>query len=80
MSPFLRGPRQTTASFGSESMNPMDMTPRLSDTKTGDHPVLLWCTSSPSRPSILGTLGPQMSMSSRPTCGACDRWYVSERG
>ncbi len=68
MRPFLRGPRQTTASFGSVSMNPIDMTPRLSDTYTGDQPVLLWCTSSPSSPSMRGALGPQMSMSSRPTC------------
>jgi hypothetical protein len=68
ISPFLRGPRQTTASFGSVSMKPMDMTPSESDTYTGDQPVLLWCTSSPSRPSMRGRLGPQMSMSRRPTC------------
>jgi hypothetical protein len=38
MSPFLRGPRQMTASSGFGSMKPMDMTPRLSSTYTGDHP------------------------------------------
>ena len=45
-------------------------------TYTGDQPAPLWWISSPSRPSILGTEGPQMSMSSSPTCtrggrGAC---------
>lgn len=44
------------------------MTPRLSSTYTGDQPALLWWISSPSRPSILGMLGPHMSMSSNPTC------------
>lgn len=68
MSPFLRGPRQMTGSSAPCSMNPMDMTPRLSSTKTGDQPELLWWISSPSNPSILGILGPQMSMSSSPTC------------
>lgn len=70
MRPFFRGPRHTTASLGSVSMNPMDITPSESDTYTGDQPLLLWCTSSPSRPSMRGRLGPQMSMSSRPTCHA----------
>ena len=44
------------------------MTPRLSSTYTGDQPALLWWISSPSKPSILGMLGPQMSMSRSPTC------------
>lgn len=112
--PFLRGPRQMTASSGLGSMKPMDMTPRFSCrqrgtqkavaaqvrkykgrmkamacrpasaahsctqhklpsycrtcTYTGLHPVPLWWISSPSRPSILGTEGPQMSMSNSPTC------------
>lgn len=39
-------------------------------TYTGLHPAPLWWISSPSRPSILGTEGPQMSMSNRPTCVA----------
>ena len=37
-------------------------------TYTGLQPAPLWWISSPSSPSILGTEGPQMSMSSRPTC------------
>ena len=44
--------------------------PALTCTYTGDQPAPDWCISSPSRPSILGTEGPQMSMSSRPTCSA----------
>lgn len=75
MSPFFRGPRQMTASSALESMKPIDITPRLSDTYTGDHPALLWCTSSPSRPSILGMLGPHMSMSRRPTCAQALAWF-----
>ena len=43
MRPFLRGPRQITASSGLGSRNPMDMTARLSSTYTGDQPrLLLW--------------------------------------
>lgn len=38
-------------------------------TYTGDQPAPDWWISSPSRPSILGREGPQMSMSSRPTWG-----------
>jgi hypothetical protein len=71
MRPFFLGPRQMTASSGSGSMKPMDITPRLPSTYTGDQPAALWWISSPSRPSILGMEGPQMSMSSSPTCGAC---------
>ena len=41
MSPFLRGPRQMTASSAPGSMNPMDMTPKVSETYTGDHPLPL---------------------------------------
>lgn len=51
---FLRGPRQMIASSGCASRKPMDITARLSSTYTGDHPRALWCTSCPSRPSILG--------------------------
>ena len=46
----------------------MDMTARLSSTYTGDQPRLLRWISSFSRPTSLGTLGPQMSMSNKPTC------------
>mmetsp|Transcript_15787 Transcript_15787/g.51751 ORF Transcript_15787/g.51751 Transcript_15787/m.51751 type:complete len:240 (-) Transcript_15787:95-814(-) len=67
MRAFFRGPRQTTASSLFGSMKPIDITPRLSCTYTGDHPAPLWCTSSPSRPSILGIDGPHMSTSSNPT-------------
>jgi hypothetical protein len=38
---FLRGPRHMTASSGSDSKKPIDMTPRLSSTYTGDQPMLL---------------------------------------
>mmetsp|Transcript_18254 Transcript_18254/g.39902 ORF Transcript_18254/g.39902 Transcript_18254/m.39902 type:complete len:219 (-) Transcript_18254:47-703(-) len=71
MRPFLRGPRHTTASSGLCSMNWMDITPRLSCTYTGDHPMLLWWISSPSIPSILGMDGPQMSTSISPTSFPC---------
>ncbi|KAG9510677.1 Acyl carrier protein, mitochondrial [Fragariocoptes setiger] len=50
-------------------MNPHDMTPKLSLTYTGDHPVSDLCICSPSRPIMRGTDGPQTSMSSNPTCG-----------
>mmetsp|Transcript_104326 Transcript_104326/g.304552 ORF Transcript_104326/g.304552 Transcript_104326/m.304552 type:complete len:240 (+) Transcript_104326:667-1386(+) len=67
ISPFLRGPRQIMASSWFGSMKPIDITARWSSTYTGDQPSLLWCTSWPSRPSICGTDGPQMSTSSKPT-------------
>ena len=67
MSPFLRGPRHTTASSGFGRRNPMDITARFSVTYTGCHPLLLLCTSAPSWWNMIGALGPQMSMSSRPT-------------
>ena len=35
---------------------------------TGHQPRLDWCTLSPATPIIVGCDGPQMSMSSRPTC------------
>lgn len=67
MSPFFLGPLQITALSCCGSMNPIDITPSPSVTQTGDQPEELWWTSRPVRPSILGTLGPQMSMSSNPT-------------
>ena len=67
MSPFFRGPRQITASSGSGSRKPMDITARFSVTYTGCHPLLLLCTSWPSWWNMMGALGPQMSMSSKPT-------------
>ena len=65
--PFFFGPRQMTALSCCGSINPIDMTPRPSVTHTGDHPDELWCTSRPVRPSMRGTLGPQMSTSRSPT-------------
>lgn len=138
--PFLRGPRQMTASSGLGSMKPMLITPRFSCearqavrclasqschlnawrsgskppqrgrrgareppvvhpaaagsrtqprsapnggcvnskptcTYTGDQPAPDWWISSPSRPSILGTEGPQMSISSSPTCSRARQKY-----
>lgn len=67
MMPLFLGPRQMIASSAFGSMKPMDMTPRLSSTYTGDQPAALWCTSWPSSPSMRGTLGPVMSTSSNPT-------------
>jgi hypothetical protein len=67
INPFFRGPRQTTASSGLGSKKPMDITARFSATYTGCHPLLLLCTSWPSWWNMIGALGPQMSMSSKPT-------------
>merc|ERR1719215_778817 len=47
-------------------MKPVDITASLSSTYTGDQPSLLWCTSCPTKPNILGTEGPQMSTSNKP--------------
>jgi len=77
MSPSFRGPRQITGASLSGSMKPIDITAKLSSRKTGDHPVLLLCTSLPSKPSMRGTLGPQMSMSSMPTSTAVSYANVS---
>lgn len=66
MSPFFRGPRQITASFWLPRRNPIDITAR-SPANTGDQPALLWCTSCPTNPSMVGTLGPQISTSRSPT-------------
>mmetsp|Transcript_45702 Transcript_45702/g.97411 ORF Transcript_45702/g.97411 Transcript_45702/m.97411 type:complete len:354 (+) Transcript_45702:275-1336(+) len=79
ISPFLRGPRQMTASSSLGSMKPMDITPNSTSsssppsavagavTYTGDQPEALWCTLWPRSPSICGMDGPQMSTSSSPT-------------
>lgn len=57
----------------------MDMTPRFSSTNTGDQPAALEWISWPSSPSIRGTLGPQMSMSSKPTCAKPRRAVVKAK-
>mmetsp|Transcript_5 Transcript_5/g.17 ORF Transcript_5/g.17 Transcript_5/m.17 type:complete len:298 (+) Transcript_5:1013-1906(+) len=67
ISPFFRGPRQITASSGLGSRKPMLITARFSATYTGCHPEALLCTSCPSAANMMGALGPQMSMSNRPT-------------
>jgi len=67
ISPFFLGPLHTTASFSSPNKNPIDITPRLSFTYTGDHPSLLVCTSFFYNPNILGIEGPQISISINPT-------------
>ena len=64
--PFFLGPLQITASFWLLKRKPIDITARSSQ-YTGDHPWALWWTSWPTIPNIVGTLGPQMSTSSRPT-------------
>lgn len=45
---------------------PADSAIRTS-TYTGDQPALLWCTSSPCNANIVGTDGPHISRSKRPT-------------
>mmetsp|Transcript_4672 Transcript_4672/g.15491 ORF Transcript_4672/g.15491 Transcript_4672/m.15491 type:complete len:260 (+) Transcript_4672:868-1647(+) len=82
MRPFLRGPRQMTASSWPGSRKPMLITPistpssssappsaggGSSETQTGDQPVPELCTVAPCTPSMRGALGPQMSTSRRPT-------------
>ncbi len=49
--------------------NPIDMTPNVCEASvnTGTHPASHWWTSCPERLTILGMLGPQRSMSKRPT-------------
>eukprot|EP00961_Rhodomonas_salina_P278163 3758343-Rhodomonas_salina.1 len=64
--PFLRTPRHTTASSLEGSMKPIDITHKFSRTQTGCHPDAACLTSSDSTPTILGTLGPHTSMSSKP--------------
>lgn len=56
-----------TAESAEGSMNCTDMTLRLSDTQTGDQPVLLmWIVSSGATPIMRGILGPQISVSMMP--------------
>ena len=66
---FFFGPRQTTAVFSSFNKNPMDITAKVCEgsVKTGTQPASHWWTSCPERLTIFGILGPQRSMSSRPT-------------
>ena len=66
--PFFRGPRHMTASSSSGSMNPIDITPKLSETYTGSHPSAEEWMSLPCKPSMRGMDGPHKSMSSSPTC------------
>lgn len=75
MSPFFLGPLQMTALSCCGSIKPIDITPSPSVTHTGDHPDELWWTSLPVSPSMRGTLGPQMSISSKPTYGTKIRLY-----
>ena len=71
ISPSFLGPRQITGSSLFGKRNPIDITAKLSSRQTGDQPVFDRCTSLPSNPSMRGTLGPHMSMSSSPTSISC---------
>jgi hypothetical protein len=64
--PFFLGPLQMTASFWLLIRNAIDITAKFSK-YTGDHPYALWWTYCPIIPSIVGTLGPQISTSRIPT-------------
>mmetsp|Transcript_15044 Transcript_15044/g.38482 ORF Transcript_15044/g.38482 Transcript_15044/m.38482 type:complete len:284 (+) Transcript_15044:430-1281(+) len=69
ISPVFLGPLQITASSRLGSINATLITPRFSFTYTGCHPAPDCVTVCPSRPSMVGAEGPQMSTSRRPTSG-----------
>ena len=67
MTPNFIGPRQITASSFSLRRNPIDITLRLSPISSGWIESSVPCSGKPSTPRSLGTLGPWISTSSRPT-------------
>lgn len=72
ISPFFLGPLQIIASSLLSIKNPIDITPKFSLIYIGYQPLLLECTSLVSNPIILGILGPQMSISNKPTSNPLD--------